>query len=121
MRKLSNIRAKITKQYVLGTSIGGLKEIAMMAAFYITILNFIQIAIVAYWTTLREFILQAAPWFTLPIYFLFLIVLAALGMVFEYKVMYPSWYAFRNKQEYEHQSPIKKDLEKIKKQLGIEE
>ena len=44
-----------------------------------------------------------------------------IAMVIEWKIMIPSGYAYQNEQEYKHRSPIREDLDKIKKKLGIED
>ena len=44
-------------------------------------------------------------------------VIALIGMIFEYKFIYPSFFEFRSKQEYKHKSPIAKDLGKALSKL----
>ncbi len=99
--------------------LGGLKDIAMMTVFYMSIINFILIATTAYYTTLRPFILEHAPWFKLWMFIGALVVVALCGMVLEYKFMYASYFTFRNKQEFEHQNLIRLEIEKLREDLRI--
>lgn len=110
---LNKIWKIIIKQYNFGPFLGGLKDMATYTAFYVTILNFTLIAVTAYNTTLREYILSKVPWFSFPLFMAALIVLVLIGMVCEFKFIYPSIWVFRNRQEYTHQSLLRKDLKKI--------
>ncbi len=112
--------SRFTKQYkVFGAKLGGLKELAMHTAFYVTIINFTLIAVTAYGTTLRDPLLQTVPWITFPIFIAALILLVLIGMVFEYKFVYPSIWAFRNEQQYKHSNPIRKDIELVRKDIKL--
>lgn len=61
------------------------------------------------------------PWFNLYIFFSALIATCFIAMLIFYKFLYPSYLAFVNKQSYIHNNPIQKDLQKIKKKLGVED
>jgi type I restriction-modification system DNA methylase subunit len=110
---LSRIWYSIIKQYNFGPLIGGIKDIAQYTAFYVTIINFILIAVTAYNTTLRDWILKELPWFSFPIFIVTLVVLVGIAMILEFKFVYPSIWAFRNKQEYTHTSLLRKDLKEV--------
>jgi hypothetical protein len=93
-------------------ALGAAKDLAMRSAFYITLLNFAQISVTAYYTTLRYYL----P-FNFYVYFALLVVLIMAMMAFEYFVMMPSQIAWLNEQMYKHQNPIVKDLRRIEKRL----
>lgn len=112
------IYQRILKQYTLGW-IGGFKDILTMVIFYMSIINFCLVAVTAYNTGLREWLLVFFPWMKIYIFYGFLFLIALVAMIVEYKFVYPSFYAFRSQQEYKHQSPIQKDLAKCLKKLDI--
>lgn len=87
---------------------------------WVGILNFLMIAGVAYWTTVRETLSKYLPWFNFWCWALLLIIVLATAMFLVWKFLYPSFIAFRNKQEFEHQNLIRKELEGIKEILIIE-
>ena len=60
-------------------------------------------------------------WLSIPVYFVMIIIFCLLLMLLNYKYLYPSYYAFLNKQAYIHNNPIQKDLALIKKKLEISE
>jgi len=117
MWKCKGIWTKALKQYPANKKIGGFKDIALHTAAWLSFVNFGLIAVTAYHTTLREFILAYIPWMSLIIFMLLLSLCVAIFMVIEYKFIIPSTWAFRNAQQYEHKYPIKKDLEKLSKKL----
>ena|ERR1035437_3359125 len=73
------------------------------------------------YTVINPWMKPVMPWMTLPLFFgiAFIGCLVAMGLM--YKFVYRSYFAFRNNQEYKTDSPIRRDLEMIKKKLGIEE
>ena len=103
---------KVLRQYKLGW-VGGFKDILTMVIFYMSIISFTLVAVTAYNTGLREWLLIYFPWMKIYIFYGVLLVVAAIAMVVEYKFVYPSFYAFRSQQEYKHQSPLRADLAKV--------
>ncbi len=99
--------------------IGPLKDIAMSTVFYMSIINFILIAVTAYYTTLRPFLLVYAPWFKVWMWLGLLVIIVLVMMVLEYKFVYASWYTFRNRQEFEHENLIRKEIQELRKDLGL--
>ena len=110
--------ARLTKQYKASGKIGGAKDLLMRTLFYVSIINFILIAITAYHTTLRDTLLSWFPWLNFPIFLGILVVGLLLLMVLEYKIVLPSSWAFSNRQQYEHQNLIRKQLDKIEETLS---
>ncbi len=113
------IRQFLVRQYNFGPWLGGLKDLFSRTTLYISIINFILIAITAYEVTLKSLILQYVPWMSFWVYFLTLVAIVLLVMVLEFKFIVPSHYTFINKQEYEHQSLYAKDLKEIKERLKM--
>lgn len=114
MMKLKDIIEQKTLPWI-----GPLKDIAMSTVFYVSIINFILIAVTAYYTTLRPFLLVYAPWFKIWMWFGLLIGIVLVMMVLEYKFVYASWYTFRNKQEATHENLIIKRIDELEKKLGL--
>jgi len=120
--------AKIISQKTIPW-IGGLKDIFVMVAFYMSIINFTLVAITAYNTGIRDWLIQhGLHWIKVYIWLGFMAIIALVAMLIEYKIVYPSFYAFRSRQEYKHESPfrklqeeiLKKQEEILKKQENIE-
>ncbi len=74
---------------------------------------------VTMYTVVMPYIKPVFPWLTLPLFFVILLVAGSLLLVLFYKFVYPSYYAFLNKQVYVHDNPIQRDLSMIKDKLGI--
>ena len=92
--------------------IGGLKLLLTRASFYISILNFLMLASTSYVVVVKKY-------FYIP-FWLFLMGLVAVVvvvMIFEWAIMLPSEISFTNWQYYEHDNPIRVDLESIKHDL----
>jgi len=112
------IWSRLTNQYKVSGKIGGLKDLLGRTLFYVSIINFILIAVTAYHTTLRDTLLSWFPWLNFSIFLGVLVVGLLLMMILEYKIVLPSTWAFTNKQQYEHQSLIRKQLDGIEKTLS---
>lgn len=71
------------------------------------------------YTVINPWVKPIMPWMTLQLFFglAFVVCLMLMGMM--YKFVYRSYFAFRNNQEYKTDNPIRKDLERIKNHLGI--
>jgi len=108
------IRKFLAKQYNFGPWLGGLKDLFSRTMLYISIINFILIAVTAYNVTLKAFLLQYVPWITFWMYFAVLVTIVLLAMALEFKFIVPSHYTFLNKQEFEHQNLIRQELKEIK-------
>ena len=110
--------AGFTKQYKISGKIGGFKDLLMRTLFYVSIINFMLIAVTAYHTTLRDTLQAWFSWLSFPIFLGILVVGLLLMMILEYKIVLPSTWVFMNKQQYEHQNLIREQLDKIEKTLG---
>jgi hypothetical protein len=105
------------------------KHIPYIGAFinvlYLTIPLF---SVIAYgmsaatlYTVANYYIKQVIPWFSLPVFIVLIVITGALLLWLNYKYLYPSYYTFVNKQTYEHNNPIRRDLKQIKDKLGIKD
>jgi len=107
----------ILRQYNFGPWLGGLKGIFNNSTFYLSLINFVLIAVTAYHTTLSGKINEYAPWFSFPLFLAMMVVLVLVVMLLEYKFMIPSSITFGNAQMYAHRNPIRRDLERIMRKL----
>ncbi len=92
--------------------IGAIKNILARSTFYISMLNFAMLAATSYAVVVKKVIL-------IPFWIFFLLLLIGIGamMIFDYTIMLPSETSFINWQAYEHNNPLRKDLEEIKSLL----
>jgi predicted membrane protein len=107
------VRTKIKRQLKGNIRLGGFVDTLAFTMFWMSLVNFLMMAVTTY-TVTREYTISIFPWFSIWIFLATLGLIIATVMVFEYKLVYPSRVAFRNQQEYAHESPIKEDLKQIK-------
>lgn len=108
---------KFLKQYNIkwiGTFINLLYTTAPMLGIVMYFINAITFYAVA-----SPSIIKIFPWFNLPIFLIAIFSGVIILLLVFYKFIYPSYYAFINKQSYIHENPIQRDLALIKKHLGI--
>jgi len=98
---------------------GALVDIVAYTAFWLGLVNFLFNSLVVYSITIKPWIITRLPWFNIFAWFGLLTGIVIITMILEYKIIYPARQTFRNQQEYAHESPIRKDLQKIKDKLGI--
>lgn len=98
--------------------LGAFKHMLAQTSLWISAVNFILIGVTAYNTTLREHILTVVPDFKLWHFMLVLIGILLVMMLIEYKLVYPSWIAFQNQQEYKHENLLRKDIAKLRKEIA---
>ena len=128
---MSKLMGKIKKQYVFPW-IGGLKDIWSMTSVYFSAINLLLISVTAYYTTISPLFKTPGafaiytPWLSIYIFVGGMFALVLIAMVLEYKFIYPSYFTFRNKQEYEHQNLLRGDIKlladrltRIEEALGI--
>lgn len=110
---------KLFKQYKIkgiGSFINVLYSTSPLLGIVMYIVNATTFYAVAF-----PYIHKYVSWLSLPIYLICLVVGVIVLLILFYKFVYPSYYAFLNKQTYMHDNPMQKDLDKIKKKLGIED
>ena len=92
--------------------IGAIKNVLSRSTFYISILNFFMIIATSYVVVIQKY-------FPLPFWcFLLVLILLVIGiMVFDYIIMLPSEISFMNWQTYEHNNPLREDLENLREEL----
>ena len=99
------------------------------AVFYVGAIQLVLIAAMAYNTTVQPWVAQYLEWnMTFWQYCLVLAAILLTGMVVDFMFGVPALIAVANEQQYKHESPIKRDLAVVKKNLskimenlGIEE
>lgn len=114
---MNKLIGKILRQRRAGIHVGGFKHVLIQTVFYISLINFGLIAVTAY-TVMREHILVYLPWFKFWMFIVILGFMVLLAMILEFKFIYPSYMAFKNIQEYEHQNLLRKDLAEVLKGLS---
>jgi hypothetical protein len=107
------------KQVNSGKFIGAILDTLNRMAFFISIGNTGLIIITFYNTDGVSLLKRVVPWLNFW-WFLLIIGMAVLGlMAFVYFVITPSYFNFYSNQFYKHDSPMKRDIELIKKKLNI--
>ena len=99
------------------------------AVFYVGAIQLTLIAAMAYNTTVQPWVAQYLGWnIAFWQYCLILAIILLVGMVMDFMFGVPALIAVANEQQYKHESPIKRDLAVVKKNLskimenlGIEE
>jgi len=89
--------------------IGGFKNLLMRTTSYIAILNFLMIAVTAYYTTVRYFL--PIPF---AIFMLCLVLLVFVAMLIEWRYVLPSEIRFLVWQQYIHENPLVRDVKELK-------
>lgn len=104
------------KQISTGRYLGMLKLIGQNIMPYLSIFTLIFSGIAAY-TPISSWFLGKGLEF--PFWaFLLVVVSGILSLtIFEYFIMFPSYFSSWNKQMWEHDSPVKQSLEELKSQL----
>jgi len=122
------IKDKLLSQHNISSKFGAFKDILIMSFVWVSIINFILVGAIAYNTTIRPSLPDNFSWVS-PWVFVGAMAIVFLTIMFvEWKWIYPSYYAFRNRQEYEHQNLLRRDIKRIEKRqkaimkkLGIED
>lgn len=89
---------------------GGTIQMILNSMFVFNLLTFINTSILLYQSVIYKYI-------PLVLYILSIICFAFVWVSIYYFIIYPSVIRFGNRQSYAHGSPIKKDFDKINKQL----
>lgn len=92
--------------------IGAARNLFVRSMFYISLINFLMLAMTTYTVVVRDVV--EIPFF---VFIVVLVVIIAVSLLFEYCIVLPSETSFMNKQVYEHDNPVKDDLQEIKNTL----
>ena len=112
---------RIIGQRSTGKHWGVIAQAAGQVAVFVGILNLFLIAVTAYNTTLKEWLIQQGIHIS---FWMFATVIAGLllvAFILMWKFALPSYYSSINEQLYRHDNPIRRDLEEIKKILADED
>ena len=107
------------KQVNTGKFIGGLLDTMNRMAIFISMGNTLLIIVTFYNTNGIGLLKRVLPFMNLWWFLLFIGLLTIMIMALVYFVITPSYFHFYSSQFYKHNSPIKRDLELIKKKLNI--
>ena len=108
------------KQINTGKFIGAVLDTLNRTAFFISAGNTVLIAITYYNTGGGKMLKDIFPFMNMWWFMLFVAILICFAMAFVYFVITPSYFRFYSSQFYNHDSPMKRDIEAIKRKLDIE-
>lgn len=113
MNRLFNF---MQKQYNI-QGIGNFISVLYTAAPMIGVIMYVVNACTFYMVAKEKYF----PWLSLPLFIGIIIIGLVILLVVFFKFVLPSYYAFINRQTYDHKNPVADDLKKIKQKLGIED
>lgn len=111
------LRNQLTKQYDIGPAPGALKDLVIRTLVYATVWNTLLLAAVGYHTTLREVLLSWVPWLSFPVFIAVLATLFLIPLIIEWKFILPSTIIHLNKQSYQHQNLVRRQLDGMERVL----
>ena len=108
------------KQINTGKFIGAVLDTLNRTSVFISVWNTILIAITYYNTGGGETLKSLLPFMNVAWFMFFVVILICVVLVFVYFVITPSYFRFYSSQFYNHDSPMKRDIEAIKRKLEID-
>lgn len=115
MLKIRSVLAKLAEQKNTSPHIGALINAYSSTAILYTPLTFLGVVTTVWGLWGRDVIQQWLPWFDFPWLVVFMVLTVLTMMVFFYKVVIPSQYAFIVQQYYKHRNPMVADILEIKR------
>ncbi len=103
------------KQKNLGQFLGGLIDTYGRMSLLISIGSLIMTTGTFYVVVVKPYF--QAPWLTLPVAIIMIVLLFAVIMLLTYLFITPAMVAYSNRQWYSHDNPMRRDLEEIKWEL----
>lgn len=103
----------LLKQYNTGRWIGAARQLFSSTQFYLAFVNFGMIAALAFEGGIGDQLKVWFPWLTFGLYLLFFVIGFLFLALFEWKIVFPSNVSLSNWLNYEHNSPIRKDFERV--------
>lgn len=82
----------------------------------LSIINFLSIQTVLY-ATVVQYVLPWLPWFNFGLFILIMVAITFALMVFVYKFVIPSLWAWRGTQLYGHQSPVMDEIKALHEEI----
>jgi len=113
-RKLAS---NIFRQHNVGVWWGGFKNVATSVMAYVTFLNLIFVAPVAYAMVVDPWLTEQGVTLPFSVFMGLLFLGIVLIFVLEFKVSIPSTYYFWNEQWWRHKNPMRKEMGNLKKQV----
>ena len=90
-------------------------------SFFVGAANTVMLVAMFYVTTAGPWLVERLPWLTLPVFMALAVFAIVVAMVLAYVFLLPSAMSFFNLHFYKHNNPIRRDLDRIKEKLGIED
>ena len=107
---LKNILTKLLKQRTTSPVIGAFINAYSATAILYSPLTLIGVATTLYGLWGGQLIREYIPWFTTWMLLLCMVGFILVMMIFFYKIVIPSQYAFNVQQSYKHQNPMVTDI-----------
>ncbi len=121
MRITRKIYRNLASQQTKPPFIGALISVYSATGILYAPLTLMGVVTTIYGLWGADWIRKWIPWFSIWHLFGIMVILVLIAMVFFYKVVIPSSYAFQVQQQYKHQNPIVDDLQgMLKRQKDIE-
>lgn len=111
-KRLRLVLVKLFRQASV-PGIGALKDVYGATSYYFSIMSLVMMAMTAFHTTIQPFLFDRGIALYLPTFMIIVGVMIVATMLLEYKFVYHSFYAFKNKQAYEHQNLLKEDIARV--------
>ena len=108
------------RQINTGKFIGAILDTLNRTAFFISAGNTVLLAVTYYNTGGGQMLKDIFPFMNMWWFLFFVSVLVFFAMIFVYFVITPSYFRFYSNQFYNHDSPMKSDIEAIKRKLDID-
>ncbi len=105
----------IMAQRNIGKQWGVIAQVAGQASIFVTMISLCLIAVTAYNTTLSGWLIQRGIHIGFWVFAIVLLVFLVVPTVLIWKFALPSYFSSMNEQVYQHDNPIKKDIEKLSK------
>lgn len=109
------------RQRNLGNTWGYIAQTASQAAVFITVVNFFMLAGTFFVTAAAPFLLEKGVVIPFWLFLAVLVVPVAIAGALLFKFAVPSFFSAFNDQFYKHGSLLKRDIDRIKERLRIED
>ena len=110
---LSQFKKRAFAQHKTGPGIGALLNVYSSTAVIYTPLTFAGVVTTVYGLWGGQLLRSWFPWFNTTHLFISMIVFILVAMVFFFKYILPSMYAFQVQQQYKHKNPLVEDIQKV--------
>ena len=113
---MSKMSSLLRQRNLIGSWWGGIKLVGQHVTSYIQLIVLCFTSITAY-SVIENWLLSNGIHLSIWYFSGAIIIVLGLLVIFEYVVSFPSFFAMWNKQVWEHENPIKAELEKVHREL----